>query len=202
MMFGFGKDQKKEFWRWLANHRQQIHDEIKGPGSSVSQYWSITELARRLGAVDAALVHEIGMADSSTIELVVSADGIKSAFPAVIDLVKSAPGLDGFKITAFRPRCADGFQLEVAGQVVTDDLLTYRLTPEDHSLGLELFIDCDLDQQLQSMIGFLSLDQRLGEYDVATGLGWIEFAAGRPSDALPITQLANDFDSRRGITSH
>jgi hypothetical protein len=86
--------------------------------------------------------------------------------------------------------------------VVTDDLLTYRLTPEDHSLGLELFIDCDLDQQLQSMIGFLSLDQRLGEYDVATGLGWIEFAAGRPSDALPITQLANDFDSRRGITSH
>lgn len=201
-MFGFGKNEKKEFWRWLVSHRAEIHNEIKGSGAPTSHQWSITELGLQLKKVDSRLVHEIGMADSSTIELIVSAEGLKAAFPAVIDLVKSAPKLDGFKITAFRPRSPAGFQLEVAGKVITDQVLTYRLTPQGDSLGLELFIDYDLDQHLQSMIGFLSLDQRLGEYDVATGLDWIEFAEGRPNDALPITELASDFDSRRGVTSH
>ena len=201
-MFSFRKDPKKEFWRWLASHRREIHDEINGPGAPVNHHWSIDELGRRLKEVDADLVHEIGMADPSTIELILSADGIKATFPAVIELVNSAPVLDGFKITAFRPRCGDGFQLQVAGQTITDQLLTYRLISESDTLGIELFIDCDLDEKLQGMVGFLSLDQRLGEYDVATGLKWIEFAGGRPPDALPITQLAQDFDSRRSATAH
>lgn len=202
-MFGFNRDPKKDFWRWLGNHRAKIHEEIKGPGAPTSQHWSINEVGRRLKDIDASLVHEIGMADLSTIELIISADGIKAAFPAVIELVKSAPPLDGFKITAFRPRCPEGFQLEVAGQTVTDQSLSYRLVAEgDATLGLELFIDCDLDPKLQTMVGFLSLDQRLGEYDVATGLDWIEFAAGRPNDGLPITELARDFDSRRPTVAH
>lgn len=201
-MFGFKRDQKKEFWRWLAAHRREIHDELNAQRLPENQHWSIGELGRYLKKVDDSLVHEIGMADPLTIELIVSADGIKAAFPAVIDLVKSAPPLDGFKITAFRPRCADGLQLKVAEHTITDEVLTYRLVSEGDALGLELFIDCDLDQRLRSMVGFLSLDQRLGEYDVAIGLKWIEFAGGRPSDALSITGLAGDFDSRRGVVAH
>lgn len=202
-MFGFKKDQKTEFWRWLSAHRGQIHDEIKGPGAPTSQHWSINELGRRLRLADGNLVHEIGMPDASTIELIISADGIKDAFPAVIEMVKSAPPLDGFKITAFRPRWPeDGLLLQVAGQTITDESLTYRMVADGDLLGLELFIDCDLDQQARAMAGFLSLDQRLGEYDVATGLGWIEFFGGRPDDALPITGLASDFDARRGLVAH
>jgi hypothetical protein len=201
-MFGFKRDSKKEFWRWLASHRREIHEDITGSAPAESRRWSINELGRRLRAVDADLVHEIGMADPSTIELIVSADGMKAAFRGVIDLVQSAPPLDGFKITAFRPRCGDGLQLEVAGQTITDQLLTYRLISEGDLLGLELFIDSDLAEKVRSMVGFLSLDQRLGEYDVATGLKWIEFAGGRPADALPITGLAHDFDSRRGVVVH
>lgn len=202
-MFGFNKDQKRDFWRWLSAHRAQIHAEIKGPGAPTDHSWSIKELGRRLQLVDGGLVHEIGMADDSTIELIISADGITEAFPAVIELVKSAPQLNGFKITAFRPRWPDdGLQLQVAGQTITDELLTYRLTADGELLGLELFLDCDLDHEAQTMVGFLSLDQRLGEYDVATGLRWIEFSAGRPDDALPITQLAGDFDARRAAVAH
>ena len=99
-------------------------------------------------------------------------------------------------------RCPPGFQLSVAGKTITDELLTYRLIQENEALGLELFIDSDLDKQAQTLVGFLSLDQRLGEYDVATGLKWIEFASGRPTDALPIAQLAQDFDTRRAFTRH
>lgn len=201
-MFGFKSDPKKEFWRWLANHRREILDEIKGPSAPTSHHWSIHELGKQLKSVDEGLAHEIGMADPSTIELVVSAEGMKAVFPAVIELVKSAPDLSGFKITAFRQRCPPGFQLSVAGKTITDELLTYRLIQENEALGLELFIDSDLDKQAQTLVGFLSLDQRLGEYDVATGLKWIEFASGRPTDALPIAQLAQDFDTRRAFTRH
>lgn len=202
-MFGFKKDQKREFWRWLSDNRARIHDEIKGPGAPTDQTCSIKELGRRLQLVDDGLVHEIGMADDFTIELIISADGIREAFPAVIEMVKSAPALPGFKITAFRPRWPqDGLQLQVAGQTITDESLSYRMVADGDLLGLELFIDCDLDQQARAMAGFLSLDQRLGEYDVATGLGWIEFRGGRPDDALPIQGLANDFDTRRGGVAH
>ena len=201
-MFGFIKDPKKEFWRWLQSRRRDILSEISGPDALVRQDWSIRELGRRLRELDAGLVHEIGMSDPSTIELIVSADGVKATFPAVIDLVKSAPPLDGFKITAFKPRCPDGLQLRVGEHVITDELLTYRLVREDDALGIEMFIDCDLDQKARTLVGFLSLDQRLGEYDVATGLKWIEFAGGRPNDALPIVGLAQDLDSRRGVTAH
>jgi hypothetical protein len=201
-MFGFKRDRKKDFWRWLAEHRKDIHREIEGPGAPTSQDWSILQLSRRLREVDAGMVHEIGMADPATIELIISADGIKDVFPAVIDLVKSAPPLDGFKITAFRPRISNGMHLIVAGREITDDLLTYRLAKDEGALGLELFIDCDLDPEARAMVGFLSLDQHLGEYDVATGLGWIEFADGRPDDASPITRLAHDFDAHRGLIVH
>ena len=201
-MFGLNKDPKKEFWRWLVRHRRDILREVHGKGAFRSHAWSINELGRRLHDIDSHLGHEIGMADASTIELIVSADGVRSAFPVVIDLVASAPPLKGFKVTAFRPRCPDGLTLHVAAQVVTDDLLTYRLTSKDDDLGIEVFINCDLEQDALSTIGFLSLDQRLGEYDVATGLKWIEFSVGRPHDAVPITRLAQDFDARRGHTTH
>ena len=201
-MFARRKDPKKEFWRWLEHHRRDILREIEGTSAFRTHVWSIDELGRRLHDIDHHLGHEIGMADPSTIELIVSADGVKSAFPAVIELVASAPPLKGFKVTAFKPRCPDGMTLHASGQVVTDDLLSYRLISTDDDLGIEVFIDCDLDQETLTKVGFLSLDQRLGEYDVATGLTWIEFALGRPLDAAPITHLAQDFDGRRGQTTH
>jgi hypothetical protein len=123
-MFGFNKDPKKEFWRWLVRYRRDILNEIQGAGAFKSYAWSITELGRRLHNIDSRLAHEIGMADPSTIELIVSADGVKDAFPSVIELVASAPPLEGFKITAFRPRCPDGLTLHASAQVVTDDLLS------------------------------------------------------------------------------
>ena len=166
------------------------------------QHWSINELGRKLHAVNAGLVHEIGMSDTSTIELIISAEGIKAVFPAVTALVKASPILSGFKITAFRPRCVDGLTLHVGEHVITDDILTYRLVPEGDLLGIEVFIDGELDPKTRTMVGFLSLDQRLGEYDVATGLKWIEFDGGRPSDALPINGLAQDFDARRARVVH
>lgn len=199
-MFGFKKDTKETFWQWLAAHRRQIHHELSGGARPETWRYSIVELGRRLQELNPEFVHEIGMADPSTIELIVSANGIKDVFPAVIELVKSAPQLNGFKITAFRPRYGDGFQLEVAGNKITDDILTYRLIAEGNDLNIELFIDCDLDKQQRTMAGFLILDQKLGEYDVATGLKWIDIAIGRPADALPITQLARDFDGRKGVT--
>ncbi len=201
-MFGLKKDPKKEFWRWLVSHRREIHGELNHPAAPQSHHWSVNQLGRQLKAVVPGLVHEIGMADPSTIELIISADGIRDKFPSVIALVKEAPRLSGYKITAFRPRCGHGTTLEVAGRTISNEILTYKIISEDEELGIELFIDCQLDHEERCLVGFLSLDQRLGEYDVATGLKWIEFAVGRPTEALPIARLAEDFDNRRGLLAH
>jgi hypothetical protein len=61
------------------------------------------ELAAQLHRIDPQLTFETRVATSEH-ELIVSADGIWSAFPTVERLVAGAPPIPGWKITAFRPR--------------------------------------------------------------------------------------------------
>lgn len=199
-MFGFKSDPRKDFWKWFSANAPAIRREISGGGGD----WAVAihGLGAQLRKVHPGLVHEIGMPDPQTLELIISGDGIKANFPAVVDLVNSAPSVPGFKITAFKPRTVGNFGLRMLGKDITAEMLTYRFVPEGDVLGFELFIDSDLDERSRGIVGFVVLDQWLGEYDVATGLGWIEFAAGRPTDAHPIEQLPGDFDSRKPRTAH
>jgi hypothetical protein len=61
------------------------------------------ELASELQKVHRELSFEFGPLQPKR-EFVISASGIKSAFPAVVSLAKGAPDLERWQITAFRPR--------------------------------------------------------------------------------------------------
>lgn len=129
----------------------------------------------------------------------ISADGIKDAFPAVIALAKAAPSLSRWKITKFRPR--RGFQSPVTinGFHLAPDQVRFTIGPDGDKAGLTLFIEgynpTERDKFASAV--YLMLDQTLGEYDVETKVGFIELeSASAPSRLVkqPFSSLTESFD--------
>ncbi|MDZ4318877.1 MAG: hypothetical protein U1A07_08580 [Phenylobacterium sp.] len=196
-------DPIEAFWTWIVENRSGIVAEVQsfqtgGAGSDLS----ISQLGDRLGRIDPGLVHEVGMADPDTLDVVISAEGITGLFPKVLEVVNRAPTISGLKATPFRQR-APGSSLEVVGQKMTADDVSYVSFREGKRIGLDVFFDVDLDEHARGMVGFLMLDMTLGEYDVGTALGSIEFRKGRaPVGAKRLTELSHEVDAVRPGTPH
>ena len=196
-------DPTDAFWAWVVENRSGIVGEIQafktgGAGSDLS----ISQLGARLGRIDPGLVHEVGMADPDTLDVVISAEGVTELFAKVLEVVNRAPNVSGLKITPFRQR-TPGSMLKVVGQKMTAEDLSYVSFSEGEKIGLDVFFDVDLDERARAMVGFLMLDMTLGEYDVGTALGSIEFPEGRaPVGAKRLTELPQEVDAIRPGSPH
>jgi hypothetical protein len=197
------RDPVAAFWRWFGKNAQQIAQDIKAyEGEGEPSPLVTIELVRRLRRIHPSLVHEIGESEE-VIELIVSADGDLDAFGAVAETVSCAPTTPGYAFTAFRKRSGPDFALGMFGHEVSFRQVRYESWPEDEKLGVRVHIAIEgLDEEDLDAMAFVLLDMALGEYDVATGLGSIEAATGRPSNAKPFAGLAAEFDAFRQPTVH
>lgn len=135
---------------------------------------------------------------STTREFVISADGIKAAFPSVVSLTDAAPSLPGWQVTAFRPR-RDPINIVSLGPKKVDARdVQFSLLTDGKTAGLYLFIpgfqESDIDWK---QIGYLMLDEALGEFDVETKLGMIEMLSpGTSTEGIrhPLPELPALFD--------
>lgn len=191
------------FWAWVLANRSGVVAEVQAFGTDgASSNLAVSELGDRLKRIDPGLAHEVGMADPGTLEIVISAEGFRELFPTVLEVVKRAPDVSGLKVTAFRQR-NPGMSLEVLAQTMTAEDVSYVSQREGEKIGLDVFFDVDLDERARTMIGFLMLDMALGEYDVGTALGSIEFQEGRPpADAKRLSELAEEVDAARTGMTH
>jgi hypothetical protein len=129
---------------------------------------------------------------------VVSAGGIKGAFPSVASLVSAAPVLDRWRVIAFRPRRNPVNVVEFRGKRVDPKYVQFTLLSDGKMPGIRLFIPGykENDSDMKT-IGYLLLDESLGEYDVEAQLGLI---AMHPPDAktdgrrYPFAELPKRFD--------
>jgi hypothetical protein len=190
-------DDVDAFWRWFGKNAARIREGVERQDQGVI----IHELGARIAKAAPGVVHEIGKPDDGTVELVFSADGVRAGIPGVLALAKSAPRLDGFLFTAFRPR-HPGFGLRINGETVTADDLAYVSRPGEGVLHVAVFVPGDRDERARTTIGFLLLDQVLGEHDVMTGLGRIDFVSEPLEGARPLSALAAEFDAFRAATAH
>jgi hypothetical protein len=204
-LFGLlGRNKAAAFWRWFEKNAAHIEGDVKAlrEDREASQL-TMTELGRRLARVHPGLVYEIGSDLDGDVELIVSADGDIALFEEVTRLVSSAPRIEGFRVTAFRPRTGESFGLGMFGKQVTFAMVRYESWPEDDRLGVKVYIAVeDLDGEELDALAFVLLDIALGEYDVTTGLGTIEVATGRPDNAKPLKDLAAEFDASRNHSVH
>jgi len=185
---------QEEFWNWFTQHDTELFD--FDPRREAERERIFDELASELQKVDPELTFEFGP-NAPRREFVLSAGGIKRAFPAVISLAKAAPALDRWKVTAFRPRRPPNI-VEFRGKRLDPRNVQFSLLDNGKTAGVYLFIagfqenDPDLKQ-----IGYLLLDETLGEYDVESRLGLIKMLSPETrTDGMryPLAELAARFD--------
>jgi len=187
---------EQEFWSWFVRHEDELFN--FDPRQIDERERIFDALATVLNEVDADLAFEFGPNGESKREFVISAGGIKKAFPAVISLANAAPQLGRWRVIAFRPRRWPINVVELGSKRVDPKDVQFSLLDNGEKAGISLFIpgfvqgDVDFKQ-----IGYLLLDEALGEYDVETRLGPIEMLpreASLDGNRYPLLDLPVLFD--------
>lgn len=184
-----------EFWLWFTTKEEVLFSFER------DQEKLFDELSAQLKKIGPDLTFEFGPKNDDTREFVISAGGIKKSFPLVQALARSAPKLSRFTITEFRPRRKDVLQVEFFGTVVKPGDVRYKLESDNGKIGICLFIrglPANDDKHIYAQIGYLFLDQALGEYVVETKVGFIEqkpLTAEAEGLSEPINILATSFDA-------
>jgi hypothetical protein len=181
----------EKFWKWFLTHETTLLD------FEAAQETTFDKLSAVLSSVDPDLTFEFGPPMPKR-EFVISAGGIKRAFPAVVALAGAAPHLPNWKVIAFRPRRSPLNLIELGGIHVDPKQVQFSLLDNGKKTGVYLFIPGYAKDDIRyGQIGYLLLDEALGEFDVESRLGLIKMLSpSEVSDAAryPLDELPNLFD--------
>jgi len=188
-----GKEQ--QFWTWFKQREDALFNFDR------DQERIFDEIDMALANVSSLLTFEFGPVTNGVREFVISADGVKSGFPAVEALAAAAPVLPQWNIIKFRQRQTPILELSYADKTVNPSDVEFCLLSNGRELGVYLFFDAYSEDEtlIWRNIGFLLLDQALGEFDVATKVGPIEvFHSDAHPDAARFTLSEPITPSRAG----
>lgn len=187
------RSSEAQFWLWFqANEEDLFHFERQ-------QEQVFDALAKALSHVQEDLTFEFGPVRDGKREFVISAGGIKAAFTAVEALFAAAPPLSRWAWTKFRPRRATVSDIEFGGKKVEADEVRYVLARDGNKIGILLFFPGFREEEKADFgqIGFLMLDEALGELSVETQVGFIDFMGEESryfERSSPLSQLPTHFD--------
>lgn len=185
-----------KFWSWFKENENRLFCFEMNPKAI------FTDLTFQLSNVNKDLTFELGpVLKNGKREFIISADGIKSAFPAVERLCTSIPVLEKWVIIKFRPRRNPINDLDYAGKKIKIDDVYYRFfrDKDPYKIGILLLFKeyVESEKELWGQIGLLLLDEALGEYDVETKIGSLSIestASTYSNGALPLRELPDEFD--------
>ncbi len=126
--------------------------------------------------VDPEIIPELTIEDNSYV-LIISCDGISAGIKPVQELAAVAPKIENWIIKKFR-QPIDKITLNYKGlQLEVDDLLvTYKLNKDREKVDITYRIrGFDEKDSRYKPLGFLYLDHILGEFNVMTRVGYIDF---------------------------
>jgi hypothetical protein len=104
----------KRFWEWFEKNNQKFL--FLNDTTDYAKQKLLDEFLSQLHLFNKNLFFIIGGdPNNSKMELIITADGIVEYFQNVEDLVKMAPTLKDWKITAFKPAMGPGFRTEFRG---------------------------------------------------------------------------------------
>ena len=180
---------EQDFWPWFEQNSMRLaevstgHERICG------------ELVARLHRVHKSLTFVFGPVRDGRREFIVSADGIRDAFPAVRSLVAAAPDIPGWQIIAFRPATGTDVTIQMANCSLGPEDVWFHADRQDGKVGLTLYIRDMTPENEKLLCGamFLLLDSAIGEYDVETKVGSLRWLP------LPIDPVAEGLKPFRDL---
>jgi hypothetical protein len=187
-----GEAPEQAFWKWFQNNETMLFDFEK------DQEKNFDRLAAEMHKVDPALTFEFGPKEGGRREFVISADGIRSAFPKVEALYAAAPSLGRWKFIKFRPRRRP-FDVTFGNVSVNARSVLVGLKAAGPKADITVFMPgySPSARKAYTSVAFILLDHALGEYDVETRVGDIEVRviSEAPATALSLEALPATFDS-------
>ena len=184
----FGQTPESRFWTWFQRHVDALFM-VKTGDESICD-----ELAKELDRIDPRLTFEFGSVEAGKREFIITAEGDKDAFPAVIALGQAAPRLTRWTIIKFRPSRPDFTQVTFANVTVDARTVEFVAEPDGDKTGLVISVPglkATNDKAYERAV-YILLDGMLGEYAVETRVGFIDIIAaeGRPPGAWrPLTRV-------------
>ena len=183
------------FWAWFVTNSDELA-KVKSGTEPICKTLSV-----ELSKVEKGLTWEFGPTVNGVREFTVSADGAKALFPRVKIVAESAPVLPTWKILAFRQRKPiDGMSLKLDSAKLESSRILFRAVKEGEKVALSVYIEGmnGKNEKQVMMQGFILLDYSLGEFDVETRIGAIEFLPLSEKidrkDLLPLPKLAAEVD--------
>jgi hypothetical protein len=195
VMWPFGRRTPEEtFWRWFQQNSDRLFR------FEADQDRVFGELSSALSRVEKGLVFEFGKVREGRREFAVSADGITARFPAVRRLVAVAPSLPQWVIIPFRPPASLEVVIEYAGISLGPDDIWF-VASQRSKVHLTLFVRGLTEANLPTLrsAGFVLLDNALGEFAVATQVGFVEWKPLPEDPAVeglkPLRSIRDAFDA-------
>lgn len=201
---GQTRSPESTFWDWFAQNERSLYS------FEADQEPVFDRLAAALQRVHPSLTFEFGPVEGDgRREFVISADGLREAFSAVERLHAAAPVMPRWQWVKFRPR-REPMDLEIGGRSIRAGDVRYLLfSDEDRDkVGILLFMPgyTEAEHNVFGQAGFLLLDNVLGEYDIETRVGAIDFQSPDSQHfarSKPLSELAEHFDQYfRGAESN
>lgn len=179
---------EQKFWLWFEKNSDLFYNMTEENQEELFDLFH-----DQLQKVNEELVFEFSAKpdENGIREMVISADGIKELIPVVLKLVNLAPSIHNWKFTAFRQREED-VEINFKGYVISSDTVffAYELSPDEKQIGIYLFVE-NYEEEMMGAL-FLLLDSLLGEFEVMTKLGFIEFediTNSNTEELLPLSKL-------------
>ena len=164
--------QVADFWSWFQANEADF------PSTTEFHAAYGSELSARLSELKQGIVYEIAIPDDGRKELVISADGIKELIPFVQEVVDAAPSMDTWTIHAFRPRMDNyaDFDLNFDEYSFEPKKIWCWSRIEDGHFDLIIYHPNYTDERRDLLVNgtYILLDMALGEYDVMTGVRYID----------------------------
>ncbi len=188
------------FWSWFQDNRDRMSVIPRASTSAAVRKRLFDELNGVFEQSYPELVAEVGL-EGEMAKLVVSADGVRDRFAAVIACVNAAPAVPGWRVVAFRQRQDFEGDIRMFGRSFPSRDMRLRLRPDGGKVEIEFVLksDTDLDDARLAQIGYIVLDSLFGEWDVEIHVGGIhrrriKRADGWDSDALDLPAARDEFD--------
>ena len=195
---------ENKFWKWFKRNEASLYKSEVGYNSEVQK------LSQKLSEYKDGITYEISGEKNGKKELIISADGIKDLFPYVQSLYKEAPKFERWSIIAFRPRMQNftEINLEYSGKNFNPNELWIYYKVEEGFFDLIIYHPEFSEKEENHFISgaFILLDIVLGEYDVVTGIRYIDnqLLPNNPKDEglISFIELRDVFDKYKNNTKH
>jgi hypothetical protein len=181
------------FWLWFQRNDDRLF-EFEQDRAKV-----FDDLAHALREVHPDLTFEFGPLSEGRRQFVISAGGIREAFPAVRRLVAAAHASSRWIVVAFRPRRDEVSDIDLNGVHVRANDVSFQAEPDGDRIGVTVFIPDyrPTPEKTFEQIGYLLLDQALGELTVETRIGVVTIGPSTKQTspkARPLRELARTID--------